>query len=193
MTDFCNCQLKIVKNKKLSDTQINTLSNPNSLLSYEIMSTCGSPYLEKENTGGNWSGKMEQDIAGPVSDTLRILALDGMTYVKIKTGSLIQVWLLDTGASDLLINDEMETILRSENIITNANYLGIGEYEMANGMIDTCRKYLLNNIEIGKFSLNNIVMAVTTKGKRIIAGKALLNKFGSWILNNKNNTLILNR
>ncbi|MEO7310577.1 MAG: aspartyl protease family protein [Chitinophagaceae bacterium] len=193
LTDFCNCQLEMVKNKKLTDAQIGTLSNPNSLLFYEIMANCGSPYLEKENTGENWSGKMEQDVNGPVSDTLRVLALNGMTYVKIRTGSLTQIWLLDTGASDLLINEEMETILRGENIISTSNYLGIGQYEMANGMIDTCRKYIVNDVKVGKYSLNNIVIAITTKGKRIIAGKALLNKFGSWILDNKNNSLILNK
>ena len=170
-----------------------TLSNPNSLLFYEIMYKCGDPFSEKETTDKSWNEKMGMDISGPPSDTINILTLNGLTYVKVKTGSMIQFWLFDTGASDLLINREMETILRNENLITDANYLGIGEYEMANGVIDSCRKYLVNNISVGKFTVKNIIVAVTDKGKRIIAGKGLLNKFSSWILNNKNNTLILNR
>ena len=87
----------------------------------------------------------------------------------------------------------MESTLKNEHIITDENYLGTGEYEMANGMIDTCRKYLINNISIGKYKLNNIVVTVTDKGKRIIAGKILLNKFSNFILDNKENLLILHK
>ena len=64
---------------------------------------------------------------------------------------------------------------------------------MANGAIDTCRKYIMDNMQIGKFSINNVGVAVTDKGKRIIIGRALLNKFSNWLLDNKNNVLILNK
>ena len=114
-----------------------------------------------------------------------------MAYLEIKVGSLVQVWLFDTGASDLLINTDMEEDLKKENILNESNYLGIGQYEMANGMIDTCRKYRVNDIMIGEFAVDNVVVAVTEKGKRIIAGRALLNKFSRWFINNQNSTLIL--
>jgi predicted aspartyl protease len=111
----------------------------------------------------------------------------------MKTGSMVLFWLLDTGAADLLINKDMETTLKSEGVLTENNYLGPGVYEMANGMVDTCRKYRMNNIRIGEYSIDNIVVAVTDKGKKIIAGKSLLNKFSNWILDNKQNNLILMR
>ena len=193
VTSFCNCQLELVKAKKISDLEMETISNPNSLLFYEMMYKCGNPFLEKDNLENNWNKNYEKDIIGPVCDTIKILSLNGMTYVKIKIGSMAQIWLYDTGASALLINKDMEETLKKENIITAANYLGIGEYEMANGMIDTCRKYKIDNIQIGQFSINNVVIAVTDKGKRLIVGKALINKFSKWILNNQNNTLLLSK
>ena len=116
-----------------------------------------------------------------------------MSYVQIILGSLIQFWLFDTGASDLLINNDMEKTLQQEGVLTQQNYLGTGEYEMANGLVDTCRKYLVQNTKIGKFTVNNVVMAVTDKGKRIIVGKSLLNKFNNWELNNEKNILILSK
>ena len=190
---FCKCQLEMVKNKKITDLQMKALSNPNSLLFYEVMYTCGNPFEENEKYEKPWSETSIKDIDGPETDTINILTMNGMTYLKLKTGSLVQFWLLDTGASDLLINKDMESTLKNEHIITDENYLGTGEYEMANGMIDTCRKYLINNISIGKYKLNNIVVAVTDKGKRIIAGKILLNKFSNFILDNKENLLILHK
>jgi hypothetical protein len=193
VTSFCSCQLELVKAKKISDAEMQTLSNPNAPLFYEMMYKCGDPFYEKNTTENNWNANAEKDIKGPTTDTIKILSMNGMTYVKLKIGTLVQIWLFDTGASDLLINKDMEETLKKENIITEANYIGIGEYEMANGMIDTCRKYKIDNIQIGQFSINNIIVAVTDKGKRIIVGKALMNKFSKWILNNQNNTLILSK
>jgi hypothetical protein len=190
---FCSCQLDLVKAKKISDAEIETLSNPNSLLFYEMMDKCGDPFLTDKKVSENWNQNSEHDIEGPSSDTINILTINGMSYVKIKTGSLIQIWLFDTGSSDLLINTDMEKQLKKEDILQDSSYLGIGEYEMANGTIDSCRKYKISNVQIGKFKVNNIVVAVTEKGKKIIVGKGLLNKFSNWSLNNKENTLILTK
>lgn len=193
ISKFCTCQLNMVKTKKLTDADMATLSNPNSLLFYETMYTCGNPFAEKNRSNSNWSIASASDIDGPQTDTISVLNLNGMTYLKVKTGSLVQFWLFDTGASDLLINKEMEATLKLEGVLTNENYLGTGEYEMANGIIDTCRRYTINNVRIGNYSINNIVMAVTDKGKRIIAGKSLLNKFGNWLLDNKNSRILLSK
>lgn len=191
ISDFCNCQLELIKKKKPGDAEIKTLNDPNSLFFYEMIYFCGDPF--SDTLQKNWSQDMEKDISGPPIDTFKILTLDGMTYVKVKIGKMTRLWLFDTGASDLLISNEMESTLKNENIISETNYLGIGEYEMANGIIDTCRRYKIDNIKIGHFNVNNVIVAVTDKGKKIIVGKALLNKFSSWILNNKNNTLILTK
>jgi hypothetical protein len=193
LVNFCSCQLDLIKSKRISDAELRTLENPNSLLFYELLYKCGDIFSTTSDIDNKWNQQSGNDITGPLADTFKILTFHGMTYVKIKVGSTVQFWLLDTGASDLLINKEMETTLKNENIITDANYLGIAEYEMANGEIDTCRRYKINAVQIGKFKVNNVVIAVTDKGKRIVAGKALLNKFSNWILNNKEDTLILSR
>ena len=193
LQSFCSCQLNMVKSKKISDAEMETLSNPNSLLFFEMMYNCGDPFLEKPDIDRNWSLQSANDITGPASDTIKILNMQGMTYLKIKTGSLIQVWLFDTGASDLLITKDMETALKKENFITEQNYLGTGEYEMANGIIDTCRKYKINSIGLGRFVIDNVVIAVSDKARRIIVGKGLLNKFSNWSLNNRDKILILSK
>jgi len=190
---FCRCQLNMVKTKKLTDADMQTLSNPNSLLFYETMYTCGNPFAEQDNLDNTWSEAVAKDINGPLSDTIHVLNMNGMTYLKMKTGSMVQFWLFDTGSSDLLINKDMETTLKAESIIKDENYLGTGQYEMANGMVDTCRKYTISGVRVGKFTLDNVVVAVTDKGKKIIAGRSLLNKFTNWIIDNKSNTLVLTK
>lgn len=189
--DFCRCQLQMVKTKKLTDAEMETLSNPNSVLFYEMMYTCGDPFRATQEGERNWTATSVADVTGPEIDTISVLNLNGMTYVKMKIGSTVQVWLFDTGASDLLINNEMEAELKKQNIINDSNYLGTGEYEMANGIVETCRRYRINNVQFGNFTVNNVLISVTDKGKRIIVGKSLLNKFKRWTLNNAENKLII--
>ena len=53
VNDYCNCQLSMVKSKKNSDEQMQMLTNPNSLLFYEIMFTCGDPFINKSDFRSN--------------------------------------------------------------------------------------------------------------------------------------------
>ncbi len=193
LKDFCTCQMLLVKQKQLTDADMETLSNPNSVLFYEVMYKCGNPFAENPVQEKNWTNQMAGDVEGPPVDTVKVLTMNGMTYVKIKTGSLIQFWLFDTGASDMLINKEMEAHLKKEGLLTEKDFLGTGEYEMANGTIDTCRRYTISGLQIGKSHVNNVIVAVSDKSRRIIAGKALLNKFTRWMLDNSTNLLELTR
>lgn len=122
-----------------------------------------------------------------------MLSMNGMSFVKLTIGSNIQVWMLDSGASDLLINKETEDLLKKEEILNTSNYLGITEYEMANGTIDSCRKYRVNGIKIGHYNVDNVIIAVSDKGRQLLVGKSLLNKFSSWIIDNKNRVLLLTK
>jgi hypothetical protein len=79
---FCYCQLELVKTKKISDAEMNTLENPNSVLFYEMMYKCGSPFAKDELDIG-WKPAFVNDIRGPEVDTIGILTLNGLTYLKV--------------------------------------------------------------------------------------------------------------
>lgn len=190
---FCNCQLELIKTKKLNDTAFQQINNPNSLLYYELMYKCGSPFEGETKYNNEWNENVHKDITGNNTDTIQVLNFNGITYVKLKIAGEVLFWLFDTGASDMLITKEMEADWLSKNILTKENYIGINEYEMANGSIDSCRKYIIQGVTIGEFHVNNVAIAVSDKAKKIILGRSLLNKFKEWILDNKNNALILTR
>ncbi|NTS40437.1 clan AA aspartic protease [Flavisolibacter sp. BT320] len=188
---FCQCQLEMVKTKQLTDGELQAMRDPNSLLFFELIYRCGSPYDNGTVANRNWSPASGTEVKGPFSDSINVLTINGMTFVKLKVGSLVKVWLFDTGASDMLINADMEADLKKEAILGPTNYLGMGEYEMANGSIDSCRQYRVNGVRLGGFTLDNVIVSVSDKGQRIIVGKTVLNKFRSWALNNQENKLYL--
>jgi hypothetical protein len=192
LNQFCECQLELVKSKQLTDKEFEAVKDPNSLLFYETVAKCGDPY-ESEGLQGGWNENAKNDIIGPNSYTINVLSLGEMTYIKAKIGEMLRIWLFDTGASELLINAEMEKELRDQKILTDSNYLGINDFEMANGTKESCRRYLVKNIQIGKFLVNNVPVAVTEKRKKIIIGRDLLNKFSSWTLDSRSNKLVLSK
>lgn len=191
--EVCACQIKVINEGKKPDEYYDQLGNPNSNAYFEMLYKCGSPFDDGLETDNSWTADKTKEITGPETDTIRVLNMKGMTFVRMKTGNLIQWWLFDTGATDLLIGRQTETGLRKEMIIHELNFLGTKEYEMANGVIDTCRRYRINNVRIGNFYIDNLVVAVSDKARRIIVGKSLLNKFSSWTLDNRNNLLILKK
>jgi hypothetical protein len=190
--NFCSCQLDLIKSKKILDDEMKAINDPNSILFYQVMATCGDPFSTGENDKG-WTATSEKDISGPETDTILVLGLNGMHYLKLKVGSVVYFWLLDTGASDMFITKDLEQVLLNEKVLTPGNYKGVGLYELANGVVDTCRKYLLPSLLMGHYTINDITVAVSDKGRRVIAGKTLLNKFSYWMINNKENKLILHK
>lgn len=191
LRDYCKCQLDLIKSKKIPDTEIANLHNPNSLIYYQFYYYCDFPLLKKDTIDRSWNILAKTYVEGPDSDTITVLNFKGMTFVKVKIGSNRQVWMLDTGASDLLLTKATEDQLKNDGIITDSSYLGTTEYEMANGILDTCRRYKIDGVKIGKFKINNVIAAVSDKAKNILIGKTILNKFTSWVLDNRNNYLIL--
>ncbi len=131
VANFCSCQLEIIKNKKLNDVEMDALNDPNSILFYQVMSTCGDPFSDNDFKS-EWTQASGRDINGPQSDTVNLLSFNGMHYVKLKVGSVIYFWLLDTGASDMLITKELEQKLKDEKIFSAGVYFSICHFIFSN-------------------------------------------------------------
>lgn len=191
---FCNCAADILENRKISIDQINDLGDPSSFLYNEVAVKCGSPVLKPSDVAKDWSPLFATDIVGsqPV-DTVQLLAFMGMHKLKLTIGGETRIWLLDSGASDLLISDDFFRLLLKKGYISDKDYKGEGRYVLANGSIDKCKKYLVNNIRIGSFLVNNVIVSVSLQANDFLVGKSLLNKFLFWTIDNKNNYLILHR
>ena len=108
-------------------------------------------------------------------------------------GGTSRVWMIDSGASDLLISDEYAAELKNKGFISDAMFIGEGRYSLADESVISCKRYKIDNVKIGKLTVNNLILAVSKQGKTFLVGKSLLNKFSAWSLDNKNNLLILKK
>ncbi len=189
IVEYCNCRANLISDNNYTDQNLEKLSNVNSEIYYVFQSSCGK-YLEKEE----YRRFGIQNIVGPSADTILFINFRGMSYLNIKLSVFDDLyWLLDTGASDLLINLEMEEILKANGVLNDENFTGIRDYELANGTNEKCRSYVGDNIRIGDFTLNNVSISVSETGKKILVGRSLLNKFSTITLDNKLNKIYLTK
>lgn len=191
---FCSCAADVLEERKISLDRLEELADQSSFLYNEVAYKCGSPYLKPSDFTKDWLPSDSVDILGPPDiDSVPVISLMGMHKIKITIGKETRIWLIDSGASDLLVSDQFLKILQQNGVIKNINFIGVGKYQIANGALITCKKYKIDGVGIGSFKVNNVIIASSPQVVEFLLGKSLLNKFQQWMIDNSHNLLILKK
>ncbi|SJZ43466.1 retropepsin-like aspartic protease [Sediminibacterium ginsengisoli] len=192
LQEYCNCVMDVFTKRGFTLRDEKSLSDPNSLLYNELAYTCGSPVRGKEDAGYIWQYPSQSSVVGnKLTDTIQTIQIANTTRVKVRIGKDEYVWLLDSGASDLLVSGTYAKQLLQDGLLKQDDLIGNGNYLLADGREIACRRYRINGIQIGSYILNDIVLAVSDEVRHFLLGKSVLNKFSSWTVDNRLNALIL--
>jgi hypothetical protein len=191
---FCSCAADILEKRKIPLEKLDELSDQSSFLYNEVAYKCGSPYLSPSDFARDWQLSDSLNVIGPSNiDSVPVISVMGMHKVKIRIGKETRIWMIDSGASDLLISDEfLKTLIRSGEILER-DFIGEGRYNLADNRTLICKRYRIDSVYIGRFMLKNVIIASSKETIEFLLGKSVLNKFSQWILDNKNNLLILKK
>ena len=191
-TLFCSCAMDVIEKRKLTIEKFEDLTDPSSFLYNEIAYKCGSPYLRPSDFARDWKPADSADIKPTFSsDSVPVISVMGMHKIKITIGNETRIWMIDSGASDLLVSDEFIKLLKQQKVITELSFMGEGYASMANNSRVLCKRYKVNNVRIGRYTIDNVILSSSPGVKEFLMGKSLLNKFSSWTIDNKNNLLVL--
>ena len=116
---------------------------------------------------------------------LPIISEGNMKFILVKMGSREYKYLIDTGASDIIISSSIETELINSNILTPNNYSKSEIYEIADGSTIELKKATLPYIHIGGQKFNNIEVAIGDENSSLLLGMSFLSRFQWNIINNK--------
>lgn len=119
--------------------------------------------------------------------------IDGVYHLPVTIGNLTKSFVLDSGASDVLISQEIEKNLINNKKITKNNYLSPSLYKIADGSIIECRRLLLPEIKIGNYIVKNVIASISSNGNTLLLGKSFLDKFQSWTIDNNKQILKLEK
>lgn len=122
---------------------------------------------------------------------IKLEKIGNIYYLPITIGKTIKKFVLDSGASDVLISEEIESELIKNMTITKDNYMAPALYKIADGSIIQCRRILIPEIKIGNYTIKNVIASIGNKSNTLLLGKSLLDKFANWTIDNNNQTLNL--
>lgn len=113
--------------------------------------------------------------------------------VEINIGGVNYTYIIDSGASEMLISKSTETRLLDLGVLRNSDYLPSKTFRLADGTEKIYRRVKLSSARIMDLRVEDIVVAITDDNKPLLLGKSFLDKFKSWKINNANNTIELTR
>ena len=153
----------------------------------EIVMACLSEVLqvdENYNLNSTISG-------GGVLSLVPLTNYFGNGYkVKIKIGGEEKYFLLDTGASDIIIDRDFERELLLNGVLSRKDYVGKADYIMANNKVVKADLVKIKEIEIGDYIINDVVIGIIDDGA-LLCGISFLDLFKKWEIDKDSNSLIL--
>lgn len=187
---YCRCAMGRVIEQKISFDRMGELQNPNSELFQAIIVPC----LQQSSTDKSTPAER---VAGEVvgdnpSEEIPLTQLGKVYRVQARIGKHEKFFILDSGASDVIINSDFERDLIFDGLVSKSDYMTDKLYQLANGEQVNCRRFKLKSMQLGGYTLNNVVVAIMDrKDVTFLLGKSALDKFSNWSINNENSTLKL--
>jgi clan AA aspartic protease (TIGR02281 family) len=100
-------------------------------------------------------------------------------------------FVVDSGASDVTIpNDVVSTLVRT-GTITDADFLGKQTYRLADGSTVPSQRFAIRSLTVGDKTLKNVVGSISPSASDLLLGQSFLSRFKSWSIDNDRRALIL--
>ena len=104
-----------------------------------------------------------------------------MKYIQIQSGGYSYTFLIDSGASTMVINSSLEKNLLRSGKIRKSNYQPV-RYTIADGSTVILYQTVISSIEIGGRSFRNVKVAIGNENTSLLLGMSFLNSF-NWRIN----------
>ena len=190
-SEFCSCALDKMLAAGYQYSDLQKMEDEDGTVYNEVLLACLEPILGAGGLSVNVYNP--SDIRG-VGASTQVELLNYASVgrkIKLSFDGIEKYFLFDTGASEVIISTELERQLLLKGAITEEQYLGVTSFQLADGTMVEARVLSLNNVRIGNYTVDNLVVAVMDQGG-MLCGMGLLNKFKKWEIRG-GNTLILYR
>jgi clan AA aspartic protease (TIGR02281 family) len=98
---------------------------------------------------------------------------------------------IDSGASDVVIPQDVFSTLSRTGTITSKDMLASGTYELADGTRHQARRFRIRSLEIGGLELKDVTASVEPAGGPLLLGQSFLSHLSGWSVDNRRELLIV--
>jgi len=155
----------------------------------EALRECGLPHSSGgappfQQTGLRTSPQGPQEVK---------LERSGDTYrVPVRINDTITLpFLLDTGATDLVIPADVALTLIRAGALTSDDFIGKRRYSLANGSEEIGDRVIIREVQVGQHKVTDVTAIVNPPASDLLLGQSFLSKFGTVTLDYKRLVLVL--
>ena len=126
------------------------------------------------------------------SETVPLERQHGTYMISVQiNGALVLPFVLDTGASLVVLPaDVFRTLIRT-GTVTNADFIGTGTAVLADGSKRASDKYVLHEMRVGDHVVKNVIASVVSVGGDPLLGQTFLSKLPAWSIDNTRQALVI--
>lgn len=187
--DYCTCTIEGLLKAGYTYEEWLNADDESSIVYNEIIVSCADQYISDRIPKNQYASK---DIIGQSSmSEIPLVEVAGLGYkIKINLDGITRYFLLDTGASELIIDRELERELLINGAIKKENYLSKTTFKIANNQVMPVQLIKLDHVQIGDYTANNVIIGVIEEGS-LLCGIGFLNKFQNWKIDESRKKLII--
>jgi len=140
-------------------------------------------------SGGKPSAKALQDAA-LARATERFQRMGGVFVLPATiNGTSTAYFIVDSGASNVQIPEELAEEMKRNGTLTEADSLGQRRFTLADGSGLQQRIVRLRSIKIGERTMGNVMASVSPPRSKALLGQSFLRRLSSWKIDNVRNSI----
>lgn len=112
-------------------------------------------------------------------------------YLYVIINKVKKMYILDSGASDMSLDEGTYEDLKQNAIVTSQNQLASEFYKLADGSSIKLRRTIIPRISFDNLVVSDIPSCIVKNNTPLLLGKSFLDKFKSWKIDTKKTQLIL--
>lgn len=116
----------------------------------------------------------------------------GTYVVPVKINDALTLdFMVDSGASDVSIPEDVVTTLMRAGTIRDTDFFGERTYVLADGSRVQSKTFRIRSLKVGERVLENVTGSVASTKGSLLLGQSFLGRFKSWSIDNSKHVLVL--
>lgn len=126
------------------------------------------------------------------SEEIKLRSIGGVYTVPVRlNSSLTMDFMIDTGAADVGLSDDITGKLLSTAVMAERDFKGSETYTLADGSSVKCRTLVLRSVRIGGREVKDVNASACPGNPPLLLGQSFLKKLGPWALDYGRNALVV--
>lgn len=135
----------------------------------------------KSNSGMRYIAKDEYQ-----NKEIKLKEINGIYSLPVKLNDNLTIdFILDLGASDVSISQDVFSVLVKAGSIEQSDFIGEQNYQLADGTIVKSKVFNLKSLKIGEFEIANVRASISNlTNSPLLLGQSALKKLGKYQIDN---------